>query len=345
MNRLIMMGNGFDLAHGLRTRYGDFIASAAHFAELYGEFKKGDDNWNEVESKYKELVVEKLEVNREEIDVGEFVESVLDTHGTGDDGEVNYWDYRPDTFKQEIAAVSPVVHSLVSFEAEFLRYLRRKYSDKQIQELCLPIKALQSLFAGATMAISFNYTNVPELIYGCSIVEHIHGNINEKIVIGCDTFDRLDETRVLGSYPAGPYSGRPKDILIEQQRYYEYDMKGGLVERAPIKRFYDDARSRNQRNEEELYALLKMKSKDYLGERNDIIRSLTEEHYDEVHILGHSLGEADWSIFSALNADKIICYYHDKKDYENKKRIILRNGWDIVLLSDCTVFESDPVCV
>ena len=87
-----------------------------------------------------------------------------------------------------------------------------------------------------------------------------------------------------------------------------------------------------------------MKSKDYLDERNEIIRSLKREHYDEVHILGHSLGEADWSIFSALNAAKIICYYHDEKDYENKQQIILQNGWDIVLLPDCIVFKSDPVC-
>lgn len=345
MKRLIMMGNGFDLAHGLHTRFGDFINSASHLEEMYKHFKKGDGNWNEVESRYKELVAELLEANREEIDVGEFVENVLDTHGTGEDGEVNYWDYRPETFKQEISAVSPVVHSLVGFEADFLRYLRSKYNDKQIQNLCSPIAPLQSLFEGATRVISFNYTNVPELIYGCRMVEHIHGDINGRIVIGCDTFDRLGETRVLGNYPTGPYTGRPKDILIEQQRYYEHDMDGGLVERAPIKRFYDDVRSRNERNEEELYSLLKMKSKDYLDERNEIISSLAEEHYEEVHILGHSLGEADWSIFSALSADKIACYYHDEKDYENKRKIIFRNGWDIVLLPDCMVFENDPACV
>lgn len=340
MNRLILMGNGFDLAHGLHTRFSDFIDSASYFSEMYEHFRKGDDNWNEVESKFKELVVEKLNVNREEFDVEEFVESVLDTYGTSEDGEVNYWDYRPDTFKKEVSAVSPVVHSLLSFEADFLRYLLKNYSDKQILEVCSPIASLQELFKGATRAISFNYTNVPELIYGCNMVEHIHGNINGRIVIGCDTFDRLEETRVLGSYPSGPYAGRPKDILIEQERYYEHDLEGGLVERAPIKYFYDDVKFRNERNEKELFSLLKRRSKDYLNERNEIIGSLSEEYYDEVHILGHSLGEADWSVFSSLRANKILCYYHDQKDWENKRTIILQNGWDINLLSDSLVFSK-----
>lgn len=343
MKSLLLIGNGFDLAHGLRTQFNNFVNSASLFKEMYKHFQKGDNNWNDMETRFKELVVEELNAHCEKIDVGEAVEQVLDEYGMNETGEVNYYDYHSVTFVQEIQAVSSVVYSLLNFEADFLDYLRNNFSDSHIRKKCCPIPALQNMFRIATKVISFNYTNTAELVYGCGNVEHIHGDINDKIVIGCDTFDRLHESMVLGDYPSSSYSGgRPKDFLIERERFYEYDMEGRLVEREPIKRFYDEVKSKNIRNEEELLSLLKLRSKELLSKRQEIVSVLGGECYDEVHILGHSLGEADWNVISAIRAKKIICYYHDEDDKKRKQNSIARNGWNMALQPDTLVFSKEP---
>lgn len=343
MNILVLIGNGFDLAHGLRTQFNHFIGSASHLKEMYKHFQNGDGNWNDMERKFKELVVEELDTYPEEIDVEEETGQILDAYGTNEIGEVNYYDYQTDTFKQAIQAVSPVVYSLLNFESDFREYLRTNYSDSDIPKICRPILPIQKLLNNASKVINFNYTNTAELLYSCGSVEHIHGDINDEIVIGCDTFDRLQESMVLGNYPTSSYfGGSPKEFLIERDRFYEFDMEGTLVERESIRRFYDEIRYKNERNEEELLSLLKMRSKESLVRRQEIVSSLRKEYYDEVHIIGHSLGEADWSVFSAIKANKIICYFHDEDDKKQKQSSIEQNGWDITLQPDTMVFSTEP---
>ncbi len=187
--------------------------------------------------------------------------------------------------------------------------------------------------------INFNYTNVIELLYGFHKVDHIHGNINNEIVIGCDTFNRINESAVHTDYPSTQGFGRPKDVLIERMKYYEYDMENNLVEKEQIKRFFDEVVAKTQNNEEELYKWLRIKSKDFLESRQKIIRELSRESFYEVHIIGHSLGKNDWSIFNAIDSKNIFCYYHDKKDLERKSLYICENKWNIILKSDREIIE------
>ncbi len=220
----------------------------------------------------------------------------------------------------------------------FLSYLKFLYSDTKIKDNFEAKDVLRSHFDTATRVVSFNYTNVVELLYGFQEVEHIHGNVNTEIVIGCDMFERLNTSSVHTDYPSSNITGRPKDVLIERMKYYEHDLEGNLIERAPIKRFFDDVVERSQSNEEELYYWLKMKSKEFLELRKKIIMSLSAEEFDEALIMGHSLGKADWNVINSINSKQIICYFHDEKDYENKKVAIEQNGWNITLKSDKELF-------
>ena len=44
-----------------------------------------------------------------------------------------------------------------------------------------------------------------------------------------------------------------------------------------------------------------------------MIATLGEEHYDRVYIIGHSLGEADYSVFDAINKDaEVVCFYYSE---------------------------------
>ena len=72
-----------------------------------------------------------------------------------------------------------------------------------------------------------------------------------------------------------------------------------------------------QEREVELFNLLDIKNKEALGSRISITDNLAKEHYDKVYIIGHALGEADYSVFDAINKDaEVICSYYleDEKD-------------------------------
>lgn len=339
MKKLIITGNGFDKAHGLNTTFDDFIKYSTNYADKYSVFKNKNNCWYSVEDRFKELVLDKLDEIGTEVDVNEIVEEIIDTYGTDQYGEVGYYDYRSEAFKEEIEVISKIVLLLVSFEADFLFYLRDLYCDSKIFKL-RSTQTLKEHFDSASRVINFNYTNVIELLYGFHNVEHIHGNINDEIVIGCDTFERLVTTAVHTEYPSSKATGRPKDVLAERLKYYEYDMENNLIERAAIKRFFVDVVRRTQDNEEELYKWLKMKSKEFLDYRKTIIETLSNEEFHEVHIIGHSLGQADWSVFNAIKSKKIICYYHDNSDYERKKEYIRNNGWNMFLIPDVKIFSE-----
>lgn len=339
MKRLIIIGNGFDKAHGLKTTFDDFIKYSPFYAEKYSIFKNAGNEWCDIEDCFKNIIEAKLEETGSKVDIEEIVEEIIDSYGTDEHGEVPYYDYKSEAFKKEIETVSKIVLLLIDFEANFSNYLRTLYSDSKIPHQFYPITTLKKLFDSADRVINFNYTNVIELLYEFNKVDHIHGNINNEIVIGCDTFNRIDESAIHTDYPSSKASGRPKDVLIERMKYYEYDMENNLVEKEPVKRFFEDVVIKTQNNEEELYKWLRTKSKDFLEFRQKIISELSRENFDEVHIIGHSLGKADWSVINAINSKTIFCYYHDKNDFERKKLHICENKWNIDLKSDKEIFE------
>lgn len=340
MKKLLIIGNGFDKAHGLKTDFDNFIRFSPIYAKKYSIFKNVKNQWCDVEDCFKNLVIQKLEEIGSEVDVEEIVETILDSYGTDEYGEVSYYGYKSEAFKEEVEAVSKIVLLLIDFEANFLNYLRTLYSDSKIPHQFYPMKTLKKLFVSADRVINFNYTNVVELLYGFHKVDHIHGNINYEIVIGCDAFDRIEESAVHTDYPSLKGIGRAKDILIERMKYYEYDIENNLVEKEPIKRLFDDVAIKTQNNEEELYKWLKIKSKDFLEFRQKIIRELSREVFDEVYIIGHSLSKADWSVINAINSKAIFCYYHDQEDFERKNIHICENNWNIDLKSDKEIFEK-----
>lgn len=65
------------------------------------------------------------------------------------------------------------------------------------------------------------------------------------------------------------------------------------------------------KREAEVFSLWDAKNKDALTSRISAIDSLGKEHYDRVYIIGHSLGDADYSVFDAINKDtEVICFYY-----------------------------------
>ena len=62
MNKLVIIGNGFDLGHNLPTQFKNFIESNEKYLQKYKIFK--GENWNNMEENYKNLVIDIMK-NRE----------------------------------------------------------------------------------------------------------------------------------------------------------------------------------------------------------------------------------------------------------------------------------------
>lgn len=338
---LVIIGNGFDLGHGLLTKFDNFIESNSPLLKKkYSMFQGENCSWNQIEDKYAELLKEVMD-DRNEFDITEELDNILQDYGLNEYGEVDYYNYESDAFNDENKKISFYIELLNCFESDFLEYLKRNCADEILKRI-EPYKQVTTILNSSTKIINFNYTNTVEMIYGRKDVLHIHGDIHNKIAIGCGTLDEVKNTMIDSEYPTIKKFGLDKHGFAEMMSYYEEDMEGNLVENHFIKRFFDEVVSAVNENEEVIFRLLDEKSKDSLDFQNQIIKDLSTETFDKVYIMGHSLGFADSSVFEAIKADKFICFYHgDLNDDETKSKKQIMNGlnWNYELKSDIDLYK------
>lgn len=91
MKTLLIIGNGFDLGHNLPTRFDDFINSNFDIlSKKYSEFRDENNNWSDVESKYKQLLCQVMR-DRRWTDITEEVDDIIQGYGFNKYGEVDYY--------------------------------------------------------------------------------------------------------------------------------------------------------------------------------------------------------------------------------------------------------------
>ena len=339
MKVLTIIGNGFDLGHCLPTKFEDFIKSRVVFEEKYSIFKKGNNNWNEIEKRYSECLCEVMK-QRSWIDSTEIVENIINEYGLNQYGEVDYYNYNSDLFGEEHNNIIALITRLTEFERDFLFYLRKVCSDKEIQRR-RNYQKTQNLLDLSTRIINFNYTKTIEILYGIQNVCHIHGSVNDKIAIGSGALEDVKESQVDIEYPTIDKFEPSKYGFQEMMRYYEEDMAGGLVENHFIKRFFDEVVQSLNREEKELFELLDKKNKDSLVLRKTIINELKNTMYDKVYIIGHSLEDSDFSVLDSINKDaEVVCFYFDDEDARRKACQIEKLKWNCKLISSKLLFKS-----
>ena len=338
MKTLVLLGNGFDLGHKLKTNFDDFINSLPlQYREKYSILKNGDNSWNEVELKFEELLREVME-QRSWQDLTEEVDRVIREYGLNDYGEVNYCGYSFEAYDEEFSRISDLILLLEDFERNFLLYLKQYCSDLALRNL-IAKKELSRIIEGADRIVTFNYTHTAEMLYGAKEIIHIHGDINDKIAIGSGALDEAKRSTIDYEYPTRDKFSKDKDGLAEMMAYYTEDMDGRLVEDHFVRRFFDEVAVAAEEKEDQLFELLNVKSKDALDERQDVIDLLRSEHYDKVYIIGHGLGKADWSVFDAINKDaQIIYYYHRTEERDAKEAILVELGFNVEMVSDACLY-------
>lgn len=339
MNTLTIIGNGFDRAHSLPTLFDQFIDSnVAYFSQKYAIFKGEGNSWAEIEKFYANQLRQILE-NRNWHDVLDEVEQIIHEYGFNEYGEVNYFNFSSTVFEDEYEEITSRVALLTEFEKEFLQYLRKNCSNSLLTQIP-PFSNLRQILKSSSRIINFNYTNTVETVYGIVDVEHIHGSIETSIAIGSGSLNDIKNSLINTEYPSLSTFSKDKYGFQELLGYYDYDEDGNLHPHIFIERFFNEVVSSTLSREEEIFNLLDAKNKDVLSSRIKIIDSFKNKHYDKVYIIGHSLGEPDYSVFDAINKDaEVICFYYSDNDKEQMSNVLKRLGMKYTLKSTTEIYN------
>lgn len=169
--KLFILGNGFDIAHGLRTRYSD-----------YREFLKTNDKyflyqfenqfhfcgnalWGNLEENIDQIYLLD-DLSNDEIDLG--LECEVDIQYTLDAD-----------YKNKFGFLNRYITNLNSWiESIELNSVSKKTNN----------------ISNDDYFITFNYTKVLEEIYGINEqhILHIHGCVGEELILGKDNSERID---------------------------------------------------------------------------------------------------------------------------------------------------------
>lgn len=172
MKRLLVIGNGFDVAHGMPTKYSDFedwlTDEYPEFVERMGQyfpgvFEQGHEWWRDFESNLDTVELHEL--------IDEYASENQPNYGSDDYRDADMSD-----------AMEYVKQDLDKFFSE----IKEKF-DEWVHTIEIPDKQYMIL-KDFDFFLTFNYTNTLEQLYNIpsSRILHIHGkaNNNEDLVIG-----------------------------------------------------------------------------------------------------------------------------------------------------------------
>lgn len=206
MRKLILVGNGFDLAHGLKTRYSDFVEKYATSAVILkyrelveNELKCGfgseceSNTWYNFESQYEKLVQSVFRKNFDDGTTSERVENL--------ESKVEQYNEIFDKVPQ----------------------LLKEYLKEEMNRSVKKLGAIEDEITKDSYVISFNYTDTIKLYTeNCN---YIHGSISEDdyIILG------FAEGNVPDSMGGSEYIRFWKDPLKEKLNYKRYLASKGCI--------------------------------------------------------------------------------------------------------------------
>ena len=234
MPNLYIIGNGFDIAHGMKTRYNnfrDYLSNYYHRSEEWGiyvpesvighhgeELQADDEVVNLImylvdavapyDSKLQDADWSDLEALLGEIGLSECFDTVEEQYDR--EGDRRYaWER--DVAAEVCGNMSLAISRITEFLSEWIQ---------TVSVAGIPQKEFQKLLSvDDDLVFSFNYTRTLEQLYHCpkENICHIHG------VIGDNEFDHVDEL-VLGHCGNRDYSNDesiPYGMGYELQSIYE----------------------------------------------------------------------------------------------------------------------------
>jgi len=290
--RLYVIGNGFDLAHAMATTYGDFRKYLVQNKVGYVD---------KLEMDYGIGISDTSDPIK---DLWQDFETMLGEHNgysIGEDDSYNDLGLECEIGKYEIAETDlNEKYHYVSLMNELL--------SEWIESIKLSTKKTTSKLSGDDhLFLSFNYTLLLESLYKIDRgrILHIHGSISE--------------------YDYEPVIGHGnKQIIKEMKREavdFEYDViedeKTGVISVTQRDGDEDRIRSIQYKHAADFLEALEKDVQKYIVDNKAFFERLNV--IDEVHIVGHSLGEVDMPYLKQIvdatenEVDWIMWYYKECK--------------------------------
>ena len=270
MKKLFIIGNGFDIAHGLPTRYSDFQDYLMeNYPEASDEYLSvpesiimpdGSEKYND-----DEVVGFLLKIITEAEATGEKWSDLENTLGLLDFDECfDDWDYEEDENEGHEVYRNEQISGDISGSVRMIK----EYFKDWIETIDLSNAEINQNFYNLIdhnndLFLTFNYTETLEYIYGAKNVYHIHGRQGGDLVLGHGNhMDYYDEhmTRNIGSenYLSELQATLKKDtevvinknkslfkILSEVEQIYSYGFSFSDVDMVYIKEICNASQTNN----------------------------------------------------------------------------------------------------
>lgn len=309
MADLVIVGNGFDIAHKLKTKYMDFIEYICVFEKepiyiapgwvLTDSMSKEDQIKNELYSKLKKYIPEEdlwysLEESLGQLNYEQLMEDNSDYFiGYGDDSwrdSANH-DYQ----------------FMINEELNFTGEMTRQFTKwiETINTMVQPLPLIVPIVKKNNIYLNFNYTDTLERSYGISesSIKYVHGKAKRR--------DKL----ILGHHDDSFWSREDLSMMTDEEyeEYMEYqserdfrEMEAGQIIEDYFKRTYKDTQK-------------------IISEHDDFFKTLS--HVNDIYILGHSLSDIDFNYFKEVKSNtssncRWIISYYSPTDYDRANNLI-----------------------
>lgn len=283
MKSLFIIGNGFDIAHGLNTRYSDFMKYLLQYEtpprEIYPGWIYIDDMSRDDQERH--TLYDKITKYIPEDELWMCFEDALgniDIEQIKEDNSCYMLGYGDENWRDSAHHdYQYMINEELSFTKSVTEWFRKWIAS--INTKVLPKHAIVQIIGTDDIFLNFNYTDTLEKVYGideCRI-KYIHGK--------ADRGDRL----ILGHHDEA-YFSRPVDTSTmseeEYENYYEYmmsldvrEMEADKYIKKYFRRTYKDTRT-------------------IIGANSDFFGNLQDVR--TVNILGHSLSYIDMDYFAVI---------------------------------------------
>lgn len=346
--KMLIIGNGFDLYHGLPTRYTDFLFFAENwkiFYDLYDSAKEDDGTFEIPLSENGKLIELSLKTFAEHggytiKEIEYFNKSIPDNpwieyfkkSNTMKDGWVDFEeemfralqkiefffeDYRPKRASNQPAIKDQKFSSVFSAVSMFgkkgngfnERLITGTVSDRDISPESL---SEQKNIVLTSMKENMNVLNQCLRIYLAEFVSRI------KISKFSEQIKKIGQCNVLNFN----YTYTFQHVYDQREGGENHAIHGELKENNLVLGIADDSfpNTRDYLYFTKYFQRLQKRTGSYYGEWINYKSTSSEDLPLEIHIVGHSLGQSDKEIltmiFRSKNVGKITVYYHNQTSYE-----------------------------
>jgi len=334
MNRLIIIGNGFDLAHGLETSCKHFILH--YLSTVWRKLMNNSYNDRLIKIERSSVYFDQNDLNYSNDTALSIFKTIVKDSTNGPDDA--YMSFHSTFFKSIFYKISTLkwadieteyfneLFDIVSDNTNIDRIKRESYKHNQIKNLNDDLDYLQKML--------IEYLKEQESIFLKS-----NKSNNQYLELFSESIYEGENVQ--------PRKEHPDNILYLNFNYTKtlinYHSDGniihihGTLDNNPIFGFGDDTSPKYKILEDEYNneALRKIKSFKYLDNDNysRLVHFINLADF-QVHIYGHSCGVSDRTLFKQIfesdRCKKIKIFYHNQSDFEDKKYEISRHFEDKV---------------